>query len=160
MIFYYCIYAGSLQACRWLLSIVMRSRGLFIKFPAGCWYVLKCEIVSEEVLEIPPCDWGYEMNTKFLSFECLKTHQPSYFNFIGWYDEVQCFLRNATICIVVRNFKFVDLQNKLYICVTISNISEKLDRRDILLKIFGLCLWIVNIPQTIYRTKINSFPQI
>ena len=83
MIFYYCIYAGSLQACRWLLSIVMHSRGLFIKFPAGCWYVLKCEIVSEEVLEIPPCDWGYEMNTKFLSFECLKTHQPSYFNFIG-----------------------------------------------------------------------------
>ena len=141
MIFYYCIYAGSLQACRWLLSIVMRSRGLFIKFPAGCWYVLKCEIVSEEVLEIPPCDWGHEMNTKFLSFECLKIHQPY-------------------VLIVVRNFKFVNLQNKLYICVTISNISEKLDRRDILLKIFGLCLWIVNIPQTIYRTKINSFPQI
>ena len=97
MIFYYCNYAGSLQACRWLLSIVMHSRGLFIKFPAGCWYVLKCEIVSEEVLEIPPCDWGHEMNTKFLSFECLKTHQPSYFNFIGWCDEVhvQWFLRNA-----------------------------------------------------------------
>ena len=146
MIFYYCIYAGSLQACRWLLSIVMHSRDLFIKFPAGCWYILKCEIYSVKVLEIPPSDWGHEMNTKFLSFEWvlkrmdiskgLKTHQPSYFNFIGWCNWSTVFFTKRKL-IVERNFKFVDLQNKLYICVTISNISEKLDRRDILLKIFG-----------------------
>ena len=60
---------------------------------AGSWHILKCWEVSGEVLEIPK-----EMNTKFLSFKWvlkrmdfskgLKTHQYSYFIFIGWCNEV------------------------------------------------------------------------